>query len=99
MGYVKYWTGLHVDLHPTHTAFAGRRGQHKRVATLPTPSWLRRKARQSGKEDRQGGVAGQMGLRAGLWSRVAGRVGWRAGKGAGRVVGGGWIFGVKNVLE
>ena len=36
--------------------------------------------------------------------RVAGLVGWRAGSGggqgrvAGRVIGGGWIFGVKNVL-
>ena len=45
MGYVEYWRGLHVDLHHTHTAFAGGRGLHKRVATLATQSWLRRLAR------------------------------------------------------
>ena len=57
--------------------------------------------RQAGWGGRLGGVAGLVGWRAG-W--VAGRVGWRAGSGggpdrvAGRVIGGGWIFGVKNVL-
>ena len=52
-------------MHPTHTAFAGGQGRHLRVATLATPSWLRRRARLSGKAGRQG--------------RVAGRVGWRPG--------------------
>ena len=53
-------------------------------------------------------MAGRVGWRAGSGGGqggVAGRVGWRAGWGggpgeeAGRVVGGGWIFGVKNVLK
>ena len=54
-----------------------------------------------------GGVAGRVGWRArwdGWPGRVAGWVGWlawSAGRGGagGRVVGGGWIFRVKNVLE
>ena len=46
-------------------------------------------------------MVGQLGGGQGL---MAGRVGWRAGSGggpgqvAGRVIGGGWIFRVKNVL-
>ena len=108
MGCIEYWRGLHVDLHHTHTTFAGGRGRHKRVAMLATPSWLRRRARLPGKAGRQGAVAGRVRWRAGCGGgpgRVAGRVGWRAGRGGwpgrveGRVVGGGWIFGVKNVLE
>ena len=61
--------------------------------------------RQAGWGGRLGGVAGRVGWRVGGGpGRVAGRVGWRAGSGggpdrvAGRVIGGGWIFGVKNVL-
>ena len=58
-------------------------------------------AEEAGKavwEGRQAGWGGGQ-------DRVAGRVGWRAGSGGGQgqvagwVVGGGWIFGVKNVLE
>ena len=50
---------------------------------------------------RSGGMAGRVG---GWPGRVAGRVRWLAGSGggpgqvAGLVIGGGWIFGVKNVL-
>ena len=71
----------------THTQpFAGGRGRHKRVATLATPSWLRRRERLPWKAGRQGGVAGLVGWRAG-WGggsgRVAGRVGWRAWWGGG----------------
>ena len=108
MGCVEYWRGLHVYLHHTHTAFAGGRGRHMHVATLATPSWLRRRARLPWNAGRQGGVAGRVGWRAGSGGgpgRVAGRVGWRAGWGggpggeAGRVVRAGWIFRVKDVLE
>ena len=73
MGCVEYWRGLHVDLHHTHTAFAGGRGQHKRVATPATQSLLRRRARLPWKAGWQGGVAGG----------VASRVGWQAGWGGG----------------
>ena len=68
----------------------------------------RRRGGYGGWQDCQGRQAGRVGWRAG-WGGgqggVAGRVGWRAGWGggpglvAGQVVGGGWIFGVKNVLE
>ena len=77
---VEYWRGFHVDLYPPITAFAGGRGRHKRVATLATPSCLRRRARLSGKAGRQGGVAGRVGWQA-EW--VVSRVGWRAGSGGG----------------
>ena len=90
---------MHVDLHPPHTAFAGGRQLHYSVATLPLQTWLRRLSWKAG---RQGGVAAGWGGGPG---RVAGRVRWLAGSGdwpggkAGQVIGGGWIFGVKNVLE
>ena len=61
--------------------------------------------RQAGWGGRLGGVAGRVGWRVGGGpGRVAGRVGWRAGSAggpgqvAGQVIGGGWIFGVNNVL-
>ena len=49
-----------------------------RVATLATPSWLRRRARLPGKAGRQGGVAGRELWQARWGGTVAGRVGWRA---------------------
>ena len=82
MGCVEYWRGLHVDLHHTHTAFAGGRGQHKSVATLATPSWLRRRTRLPGKAGQQGGVAGRVGWRAGSGGGLVGEAG-RVGGGPG----------------
>ena len=92
MGCVEYWRGLHVDLHPTHAAFAGGRGLHQCVATLATPLWLSRRARLSGKACLEGGVAGLVGWQA-WWGGgpglVAGLVGWlaRSGGWQGRVAG------------
>ena len=73
------------------------------------PSWLRTRARLFGKAGRAGGVAGRVRCRAwwGAWPGGVGRVGTRsrAGSGggpgweAGQLVRGGWIIGVKNVLE
>ena len=68
-----------------------------------------RRARLSGKAGLQGGVAGRVGG-GGAWvgwgagsgdgpGLVAGLFWSWARRGAGQVVRGGWIFGVKNVLE
>ena len=88
--------GLHVDLYP---AFAAGLGGHWRFATLATLSWLRRMARQSGKAGRGRQAWWGWAKWDGWQGLVAGLVGDGLGGMAGQVMGGGWIFGVKNVLE
>ena len=91
MGCVEYWRGCTLTCTPHTQPLQEDEDCTSPSPTLQTQSWRRRWARLSGREGRQGGVAG--------------RVGWRAGSGggpggeAGQVVRGGWIFGLKNVLE
>ena len=62
--------GLHVDLHQTHTAFAGGRGRHYRVATIATPLRLKRAIQEADKAVWEGRPAERGGLPGGVVGRV-----------------------------
>ena len=55
-------------LHPTHTALAGQRGQHKRVAMLTSHDAVVAEGWQGVVAGRQGGVEGRVLWQAG-WDR------------------------------
>ena len=67
-------------------------------------AWAERAKRVGSQAGWGGWLGGMAGWVGGGPGRVAGLVGWLVGSGggqgqvAGRVIGGGWIFGVKNVL-
>ena len=81
MGCVECFEGLHVDLHPTHTAFCRRTrtalARRNASDTVVAEEELLR-ARLSGKAGWQGGVAGWVVWRA-RWDCVQGWVVGRVG--------------------
>ena len=99
----------------THTHNLCRRTRTTQARRYASDTVVAEEAGKTAREGRPAGwgggwdgVEGQVLWRAGCCGgpgRVAGRVGWRAGWGgwqggvAGLVVGGGWIFREKNVLE